>query len=90
MKTQFNKSGLCVLGYLRLLLTKALFETSFKSFKYNAKGKRIKLFNQIPLEGGGGLNRECVLRIIFLRITVKRVARVGAWTGTSKNPTKCL
>ena len=26
----------------------------------------------------------------FLGITVKRVARVGAWTGTLKNPTNCL
>ena len=26
----------------------------------------------------------------FLGITVKRLARVDAWTGTFKNPTKCL
>ena len=32
---------ICELSYLCLLLTKVLFETSFKSFKYNTEGRRL-------------------------------------------------
>ena len=32
---------ICVLSYLCLLLTKVLLETSFKSFQYNTKGRRL-------------------------------------------------
>ena len=39
---------ICVLSYLCLLLTKVLFETSFKSFQYRRQTS-IKLFNQLIL-----------------------------------------
>ena len=36
---------ICVLGYLRLLLTKVLFETSFKLFQYNTECRRISNYS---------------------------------------------
>ena len=36
---------ICVLSYLCLLLTKVLFETSFKSFYYNTKGRRLSNYS---------------------------------------------
>ena len=36
---------ICVLSYLCLLLTKVLFETSFKSFQYNTKGRRLSNYS---------------------------------------------
>ena len=36
---------ICVLSYLCLLLTKELFETSFRSFQYNIKGRRLSNYS---------------------------------------------
>ena len=36
---------ICVLSYLCLLLTKVMFETSFKSFQYNTKGRRLSNYS---------------------------------------------
>ena len=36
---------ICVLSYLCLLLTKVLFETSFKSFQYNTEGRRLSNYS---------------------------------------------
>ena len=36
---------ICVLSYLCLLLTKVLFETSFKSCQYNTKGRRLSNYS---------------------------------------------
>ena len=36
---------ICVLSYLCLLLTKVLFETSFKSFQYNTEGRRVSNYS---------------------------------------------
>ena len=36
---------ICVLSYLCLLLTKVLFETSFKSFQYNTEGRRLSYYS---------------------------------------------
>ena len=36
---------ICVLSYLCLLLTKVLFETSFKSFRYNTEGRRLSNYS---------------------------------------------
>ena len=36
---------ICVLSYLCLLLTKLLFETSFKSFQYNTEGRRLSNYS---------------------------------------------
>ena len=36
---------ICVLSYLCLPLTKVLFETSLKSFKYNTKGRRLSNYS---------------------------------------------
>ena len=36
---------ICVLSYLCLLLTKALFESSFKSFQYNTEDRRLSNYS---------------------------------------------
>ena len=36
---------ICVLSYLCLLLTKVLFETSFRSFQYNTEGRRLSNYS---------------------------------------------
>ena len=36
---------ICVSSYLCLLLTKVLFETSFKSFQYNTEGRRLSNYS---------------------------------------------
>ena len=36
---------ICVLSYLCLLLTKVLFEKSFKSFQYNTEGRRLSTYS---------------------------------------------
>ena len=36
---------ICVLSYLSLLLTKVLFETSFKSFQYNTEDRRLSNYS---------------------------------------------
>ena len=36
---------ICVFSYLCLLLTKVLFETSFKSFQYNTEGRRLSNYS---------------------------------------------
>ena len=36
---------ICVFGYLCLLLTKVLFETSFKSFQYNTEDRRLSNYS---------------------------------------------
>ena len=36
---------ICVLSYICLLLTKVLFQTSFKSFQYNTEGRRLSNYS---------------------------------------------
>ena len=36
---------ICVLNYICLLLTKVLFQTSFKSFQYNTEGRRLSNYS---------------------------------------------
>ena len=40
-ENQFPLQRICVLSYLGWLLSKVLFETSFKSFQYKTKGRRL-------------------------------------------------
>ena len=44
-ENQIRLQRICVLWYLCLLLTKILFETSFKSFQYNTEGRRRSNFS---------------------------------------------
>ena len=44
-KNPFPQQRICVLSYLCLLLTKVLFETSFKSFQYNTEGRRLSNYS---------------------------------------------
>ena len=44
-KTPIPLQQICVLSYLCLLLTKVLFETSFKSFQYNTEGRRLSNYS---------------------------------------------
>ena len=40
-----RQQRICVFSYLCLLLTKVLFETSFKSFQYNTEGRRLSNYS---------------------------------------------
>ena len=44
-KNPISLQRICVLSYLCLLLTKVLFETSFKSFQYNTEGRRLSNYS---------------------------------------------